>query len=125
MIIPKIAKSRKAIRDAKIISLYATEHLTHEEIGKQFGITKQRVGKILYNNKHLLEIDIKSEKIRRYNILSRELSKAEPSKKDRIDILAEMRKECEGDSVTNIITQFLNVTPADKNESPNRLTNAL
>lgn len=114
MILPKL-KSRKAIRDTKILQLYLREHKTQLEIAKVFGISEVRVGQILAKNASLLTYDVKFEKSKRVNKLHRTLENLPETisdKKDFMDVQSELRKELEGDSVMNVITQFLNVTPS-------------
>lgn len=112
MKLPKDVKTRHKIRDAKIILLYA-QSKTMAEIGERFGISAQRVERIINSNKELLSIDRKYEKFKRINYLKRQLvdenGKEIPSKVDRSIIIEQLRKEFEGDEKINIMTQFFSI----------------
>ena len=126
MILPKEIKTQHKIRDFKIISLYA-QSKTMAQIGERFKLSPQRIERIINTNKELLSIDRKYEKFKRINYLKRQLidknGNEKNSKADPIEIIENLRKENEGDSIVNVITQFLNITPTNMSEN-NRL-NAL
>ena len=97
-----------------------------QEIGAKHGISHQAVSYILRNNKSLLKIDKEFNKAKRINILERMLRKApeELAKgKDNTDLVEQLRKEHEGESVTNFISQFFTIRPPQ--DVKNRLTEAL
>lgn len=124
MILPKDIKTRHKIRDAKIIMLYA-QSKTMAQIGERFKISPQRIERIINRNKELLSIDRKYEKLKRINYLKRQLVDENgneiPSKADRSLIIEMLRKEFEGDSITNIVTQFLQVEKPEIISPTNRL----
>jgi hypothetical protein len=98
MKIPEI-KGRNKIRNAQICRLWLTENLTQEEIAKQFNMTQQGIGRILYKNKELLKLDKDYEKSKRIHYLGRMLLRHDMvlGKKSSIDIIDGIRKEIEGD----------------------------
>jgi predicted DNA-binding protein YlxM (UPF0122 family) len=97
MKLPTAIVTKHKIRDSKILSLYATDAWSFEEIGKRFGISATRVGQIIYKNRGLLEIDRKHEKAKRINRLQRILkTKGDLCvDKDAIDVMDKLRQECE------------------------------
>jgi len=100
MKLPTAVITKHKIRDSKILSLYATDAWSYEEIATRFGISATRVGQILYKNKALLVLDREHEKIKRVNTLKR-LLKKHPSNlgnKTTIDITEALRNEAEGKS---------------------------
>lgn len=115
MILAADVRSRTAnkLRDAKIIHLYASTAETMEDIGKRFGISKQRVEMILHRNKQLLVLDQEYEKVKRVNVLRRQLTDANGnerrSEKDVLDVLDAMRKEFVSDGVINAVQNFLQI----------------
>lgn len=120
MLLPEQIKTKKKIRDARIIQMYS-DGKTLEEIGAKFGITDRAVSFIVYKNAHLLELDRTFEKAKRMNRLRRVLEIVPDklsSKKDVLNVLEQMRKETEGDQsnlpqVKNVIQIIM---PAQNNE---------
>ena len=114
MKLPVAIKSRHKIRDSKILSLYRSGE-TMESIAAKFGFTRSRIGQIIYENSHLLELDLKFERAKRINAFIRLHSKLEgviSKGRDEIDILEQLRKEVEGDKITQvnpIQINFINV----------------
>ena len=112
MILPKLVNGRKKIRNCKIVKLYS-EGRTGLEIAQRFHITEQAINKVIHNNIHLLEIDKKFEKQKRLNKLQRVLENAGiqlSPKKDVLNVLEQMRREIEGDSLfTADVKQFIQV----------------
>ena len=123
MILPKEIKSRHKIRDAKIVQLFI-DGTSQVDIAQIFQLTQQRINQILYENKNLLLGDAKYEKTKRVNYLRSQLTSPDgrfkKSEKDPAEIIEQIRKEYEGDSQINMVTQFLNIEPSEKVE--NRLT---
>lgn len=70
------------IRDAKILSLYATDEWSFADIGKKFNITATRVGQIIYKNRHLLKIDRDYENFKQVTRIKKHIKKVPDSKKD-------------------------------------------
>jgi predicted DNA-binding protein YlxM (UPF0122 family) len=99
MKLPTGIVTKHKIRDSKILSLYATDAWTFEEIGKRFGISATRVGQIIYKNRGLLDMDRKLEKAKRVNTLRRMLKKHPENigTKTTLDIVDQLRSETEGD----------------------------
>lgn len=126
MILPEaLKKSRNAIRDSQIINLYLEQGYSQQVIANRFGISQERVGKILKVNASAIITNIKDyDKVKRLAFINRALdSKTIPEARTKLELVEAKRKEFEGENVTNIITQFLNITPGNLNPS-NRL-NAL
>lgn len=103
MKLPSAIVTKHKIRDSKILSLYATDAWSFEEIGQRFGISSTRVGQIVYKNAHLLKINREHEKIKRINKLKRILAKKSDycPEKDAIDVLDKLREESEGKGAGN------------------------
>lgn len=123
MIQPSEILTRDKERDADICNLFLYENLSMVNIGAKHGISHQAVSYILRNNKSLLKIDKEFNKAKRINVLERMLQET-PEKlsknKDNTDLIEQLRKEHEGDSVTNIISQFFTIRPPK--DVKNRLT---
>jgi len=118
VILPKEIKTRQKIRDAKIINTW-NEGVTQKELGKIFGICPQAIYSIIRKNRELLKIDKEAESVFRLHDLKNQMRKMGPTEKDRLDVIEAMRKETEGNPVTNIVTQFLQVESTSS--KPNRL----
>jgi hypothetical protein len=99
MKLPDKIKGRNKIRDFRICQLYLQESLTHEELGQRFGLTQQRISKVLYHNRELLKLDKDHEKLKRIMFLKRFLEKHNDAlgKKSSIDIINQLRVETEGE----------------------------
>ena len=123
MILPKEIRSRHKIRDAKIIQLFI-DGTSQIDISKIFELTHPRINQILYENKNLLLGDAKYEKAKRINYYRSQIKtldgRFKDSTKDPAELIESIRKEFEGDSQVNIVTQFLNIEPAEN--VSNRLT---
>lgn len=98
MKLPTAIVTKHKIRDSKILSLYATDAWSYDEIAERFKISTTRVGQIIYKNRALLDMDRKHERAKRVNVLSR-LLKKHPSNmgnKTTIDVIDSLRSEVEG-----------------------------
>lgn len=127
MILPKEINSRHKIRDAKIVQSFL-EGKQQNIIAQEIGLTHQRVNQILYENRNLLLGDAKYEKAKRINYYKSQVKNEDgtlkESSKDPADLIDNIRKEYEGDSQVNVVTQFLTITAPETASTPNRL-NAL
>jgi len=96
MIIPKDVKGKNKIRDAKILTMYLNGEGTYDELAQRFGISYQRIGKIIYQNRALIDFDKKHEQGKRVAALNRMLKK-HPNQlgptRDTLDIVKELRAE--------------------------------
>jgi hypothetical protein len=75
------------------------EELTYKDIGSRFGITASRVEQILSANCVLINTAKDWEKTKRKRLLKRWIKKLGDSRKDPADLLEQLRKEDEGDTV--------------------------
>jgi predicted DNA-binding protein YlxM (UPF0122 family) len=97
MSMPEEVLTKNKIRDAKIITMYARDAVSMEEIGVRFGISGTRVQQIIYRNRHLLQYDKEYERAKRVHNLKRWIKAKPESSKDPVDIQGELRKEIEGE----------------------------
>ena len=114
MIKPDDILTRDKDRDAKICNRFMDDSKTLDEIGLEFGMTAPSVHYILHKNKSLLILDRNFERAKRINVLKRILKNTKESlstKRDTIDVLEQLRKENEGEVVTNFISQFFSIEP--------------
>lgn len=96
MIYPSEIKTRKKIRDAKIVNDWMAGK-TQKAISVELGLHEKAIAHIIRKNKDVLRLDKEFEKSKRLHYLNHALSNSKPSKKDRLDILEAHRKEIEGD----------------------------
>lgn len=107
-------------RDADILNAWLYEGITQRELGIQYEMTRDNVAKILSKNRSILKIDKQYTKIKRIHELHKQLHRTGDTKKDRIEVLEQLRKEDEGDSNISFISNFL-VIDKPINSNPNRL----
>lgn len=102
----QLSKEELEERNKEIIRLWREEHLTYEVIGAEVGLSKVRVGEILRETVLLTKRNKEWEKEKRINTLWREVEKKknEDSKKDKVEILEQLRKEFEGEEKNPSIT---------------------
>ena len=126
MIIPADIKGRKSfkIRNAKIINDWLLGK-TQEDLAKEHSITRMAVYYVIRKNREILKLDKEFAKVQRVHYLNHALANSSPTGKDRLDILEAMRKEYEGDSVTTVVTQFLQVEKSSDIPANNRLNHAV
>lgn len=93
---PEISKDE---RNLQILNLYREEHLSYQEIGDIVNLSKVHVGRILKEVFAVTPRNKSWEKEKRIHATWREFKNKEnePSKKDKIDILEQLRKEFEGE----------------------------
>lgn len=104
-------------RDLFILERLA-EGATQAEIAKEFGLCQSRIAYIAINNRILLDkltfMTKFATKAGRLRLAFRFLQGRVSSKKDALEILDYIRKECEGDvQFKQQINQFINVSDAD------------
>lgn len=106
-------------RDLFIIERLA-EGATQSELSKEFNLCQSRIAYIAINNKTLLDkltfMTKFATKAGRLRLAFRFLQGRVSSKKDALEILDYIRKECEGDVLfKQQINQFINVSDEDLN----------
>jgi hypothetical protein len=118
MKLPLQIKTRNKIRDAQICKLWVENKLTNEEIADKIGISERHVGRIVYANRHVLELDKDYEKKKRIRWLKRQIEKRGGSKKDSADLLEQLRTEIEGEKAQVQINQYTQIwnTACEKSE---------
>jgi len=89
-------------RDFLICYDWLNGAMTLKELGVKYSLTERRVSQILIINKTLLKVDKGFEKAKRIQALQVELKNAKASKKDKVDIIEQLRKELEGGNQVNI-----------------------
>ena len=97
MKLPEIYGNNK-IRDFKILQLF-NDGMSETDIAISFLISQSRVSQIVYRNRTLLNADKELEKIKRINLIKRQIKKAGDSKKDVADLIDQLRVETEGNKV--------------------------
>src|SRR3990167_8749384 len=118
MILPTEIRSRHKIRDARILSLYASGSFNQEFIAKKFNLTQARINQILKLNATLVLQHSDWEKLQRINLIKNDLEKSDfknqvLTKKDAIEL---WRKEIEGDGKeTTINNVTYNINGSRKN----------
>ncbi len=86
------------VRDFAIVKCFKIDSMDYKAIAEKFNLTERRILQILVNNHAVLKRDKKWEKEKRINVINRLIkSKKEITNKDIIDLLAELRKEIEGE----------------------------
>ena len=98
MITPEQIVGQNKIRDAKICMMFLYEHMTQKEIGESLGISRIRVGQVLYANRALLILDSQYEKLQRINHYKRMADEAPAGAHDKEYWLDKVREEVEGTS---------------------------
>lgn len=99
MKIPQL-HGRHKIRDTKICRDYVVENESVSTLAERFKISGSRVYRILYNNREFLKLDKEWEKTKRIHWLQKQLKTKTSSKKDGADIIDQLRREVEGDKIT-------------------------
>jgi hypothetical protein len=120
MKLPENIKGKNRIRDAAIVVEWKQNHTPTETIAEKFKLTQRRIEQILRTNHAFVKIDKEWEKSKRIHRLSRRLEESEPTKKDELEIMSELRREIEGDgeqvrNETKVI--IIRESNADKNQS--------
>jgi len=104
MKIPQI-HGRNKIRDTKICRDYIQESLDPSELCEKYDLSLSTMYRILYRNRQFLLYDKNWEKVKRVQWLKKQLKKKTSSRKDGADIVDQLRREIEGDKVTQEIKQ--------------------
>lgn len=104
-------------RDLFILERLA-EGTVQTELAKEFNLCQSRIAEIAANNKTLLDkltfMTKFATKAGRLRLAFRFLQGRVSSKKDALEILDYIRKECEGDAQFKLqLNQFINVSDAD------------
>lgn len=103
MKLPEKIKGRNRIRDGAIVLYFKRENLDFPDLAEMFNLTERRILQILTTNHAYIKRDKEWEKQRRINIINRLVAKnKDKTNKDIIDLLAELRKELEGDKGVTI-----------------------
>lgn len=97
MKLPEKIKGRNRIRDAAVVVLYKRAGLQVPELAEKFNLTQRRIHQILAKNHAFIKRDKAWEKEKRINRLIKRLNESAPTKKDELEIMAELRKEIEGE----------------------------
>lgn len=125
MEIPKEIVGRKRLRDLRICCEYIAG-VSPEELSKLpwVSLTVRRVYRILFANQAFINPRISWPKSRRIWMLQNMIDKADDSKKDKADLIEQIRKEQEGDKP--LIDQSVHTTyvwESDKDKvQPSRLS---
>jgi len=109
MEIPKEIVGRNRVRDTRICVEYING-VSPEEIAvyEWVNLTVRRVYRILFANQPFINPRITWPKARRVWMLQSMIDKAEDSKKDKADLIEQLRREAEGDKKTsNIDTKII------------------
>lgn len=99
MKLPEKIKGKNKIRDAAIVNDFKFFDLDFLELSEKYKLTERRIQQILATNHAFIKRDKDWEKEKRINRLQRRLKTAKPTTKDELEILAEIRKELEGDKL--------------------------
>jgi hypothetical protein len=128
MKLPTAVRGKNKIRDSKILSLYANEAWTQEQIAERFGISATRVGMIIYRNSALVRYDRNYEKVKRVTHLKRLLKKHPENigNKCTLDILDQVRTEVDGkagesDGLGRPDTRVIIIREAAPSQQTNRI----
>ena len=98
MKLPEKIKGRNRVRDGAIVLYFKRDKMDYPFLAEKFGLTERRILQILIKNHAYVKRDKVWEKEKRINILERLVrSKGNKTSKDIVDLLAEIRKEIEGD----------------------------
>lgn len=118
MKLPEKIKGRNRIRDFAIVLAFKKDNLDFPQIADRFNLSERHIVRILSKNHAIVKRDKEWEKEKRINRLGRILKQAKPTSKDEIDIMAEMRKEIEGDTkiITNGDTKIVIIYPQNQKE---------
>ncbi len=132
MKLPDKIKGFNKIRDLEICRLWIDEGVTSETIAVKVGLTERRVRQILRTNKIFLKVDRDFEKAKRIHLIRGAIKNSKESKKDRADLIEQLRKEIEGNSplvdnskhthFTTVIQQIHALeSKEDGSNTPNRI----
>lgn len=123
MKLPDKIKGIHKIRDLKICRLWIEEGITTDIIAEKVRLTERRVRQILRANKIFLKVDKPFEKAKRIHLLRVAINNSKESKKDRADLIDQLRREIEGDRPLINIEKHLHINSEEKVARTNRLRN--
>lgn len=92
----KDIKTENKERDLEICESYL-EGESASSIAGRVGLSVRRINAILYTHKECLKVDVDWEKTKRIHWLKSEIEKKQTSRKDKADLIEQLRKEIEGD----------------------------
>lgn len=98
MKLPEKIKGRNRVRDCAIVLHFKCYGLSYCQLAENFKLTERRILQILSVNHAFIKRDKEWEKEKRINRLTQRLNDSPPTKRDELDILAELRKEIDGDA---------------------------
>jgi len=115
-------KTENKERDFEICTLWLEGELPTEEIAGRYSLSTRQINRIVYNNREVLNWDLKHEKNKRVRWLKRQVESNPKSKKDPADLTEQLRKELEGDKplVDNsrkLIIQSISYENADNTDT--------
>lgn len=118
MAIPEDTLKKISIRNAKIVVSFKKFGMNTEELSEKFKLTQRRIQQILAENHGFVKRDKEWEKEKRIHRLEQWLkdSKNKDTRKDPLEVQAELRKEIEGDgndSSTKGETKIIIIRPSD------------
>ena len=121
MKLPDKIKGIHKIRDFKICRFWIEDVLTSKKIAKIVKLTERRVQQILATNSNYIKINKEWEKKKRIHALKLSIKNSKSSKKDRADLIDQLRKEIEGDRpLVNLETHY-HITKEEAIDRTNRL----
>lgn len=97
MRLPENIKGIHKLRDYRICYLWIEELISAKDIGEKIGLTERRVQQILRTNHAFAPIDKDWEKKKRIHLLKVAIKNSQESKKDRADLIDQLRREIEGE----------------------------
>ena len=121
MKLPDKIKGIHKIRDFQICRLWLQDACTTEEIAEKVGLTERRIRQILRTNSIFLRVDKDFEKAKRIHILQAAIKNSQPSKKDRADLVEQLRREIEGDKPLIDKSINIKITKEEAIDRTNRL----
>ena len=115
MISPKDVITKNKLRDAKIINDWLSG-TTQEQLALEHGITRMAIYHIIRKNKPVIKLDAEFAKVQRVHTLNHALLNSAPSKKDKLDIVEQLRKEYEQDkdNKVEVHNHFTLTSPIEK-----------
>lgn len=117
MKLPDKIQGRNRVRDAAIVLYFKRNALTYIELAEKFKLTERRILQILSKNHAFIKRDKEWEKEKRIARLERWLNddKNKDSRKDPVEIQAELRKEIDGDEKSSSTgeTKIIIIRPYD------------
>lgn len=100
LIKPEQIVGKNKIRDAQICLLFLYENMNQQEIAEKMGITRTRVGQVLYANRALLiseTLDADYERLQRIQYYKRKAETADETKHDKEYWIDKIKEEVDRD----------------------------